>query len=65
MKFDGAKLTELIKKSRKRYIDVAEDLGVARETLHNWRTGKVQPRNNHVDKLAEIFGVNWKIFFKD
>lgn len=65
MIFDGEKLTDLIIKARKKYKDVADDVGVSREMLHKWRTGQHQPRRANIERLAELFNLEWKDLFKD
>lgn len=38
--------------------DVADRMGVSRQTVHEWETGKSQPRMVRVEQLAQAMGVS-------
>ncbi|MBC8280128.1 MAG: helix-turn-helix domain-containing protein [Chloroflexi bacterium] len=37
--------------------DVARTLGVSFQTVSNWESGKHEPKGDHLDSLAELYGV--------
>lgn len=51
-------LRHYIKQSGKNQSMIAEEMGVSRGTFSDWVNGRVYPRMNKVEKLAEYFGIN-------
>lgn len=56
-KMFGDNLRNLVERSGKLSKEVALDVGVSTATFSEWLNGKKYPRNKHIDKLAEYFGV--------
>lgn len=47
-----------IKQSGKNQSMIAAEMGVSRGTFSDWVNGRVYPRMNKVEMLAEYFGIN-------
>ncbi|MGR5465356.1 helix-turn-helix transcriptional regulator, partial [Photobacterium damselae] len=62
MTFSGA-LIQLRKQSKITQIDMAKNLGVARQTYLDLESGKVEPRYSTLVKLGELFNVSVVTFF--
>lgn len=43
--------------------EAAEKLGVAVSTLRNWEAGKTYPTMPRIDKICEVYGVDFDILF--
>ena len=50
-----SRYVEMSKKSRR---EIAKDLGISPSTFADWVNGRVYPRMNKVQRLAEYFGIN-------
>lgn len=50
-------LAYYVKKSGRSQRDLAEEVDVASSTFNDWMKGKKYPRINHIEILANIFGV--------
>lgn len=57
-------LTELIEKQTLAKHEIAEDIGVSRQTLHSIETGKYTPSVLIALKLARLLGVSVEEIFK-
>jgi DNA-binding XRE family transcriptional regulator len=53
-------LREAIEKSGYSQSEIARMMGISRQTLSRWVTGKVKPRMASLRKLAEICGIDYK-----
>jgi DNA-binding XRE family transcriptional regulator len=53
-------LREVIKKSGYSQSEIARMMGISRQTLSRWVTGKVKPRMASLRKLAELCGIDYK-----
>lgn len=51
------RLTELVESSEKSKTDIADDLGIAKQTLSAWITGQNSPRRPMTLVIASYFGV--------
>ena len=59
------KLKEYRLKSGLKISAIIARLGVSRETLHNYETGKKKPKFETMVKLAEIYGCTVTDFIDD
>lgn len=63
------KLTELIKlarlKKNMKQIEVAERLGVKKNTISNWETGKAKPDIDTFIKLCNIYEVDFSLILEE
>ena len=50
-------LRRMTEQSGKLSKEIAGDIGVSTATFSEWMNGKKYPRNKHIDRLAEYFGV--------
>ena len=53
----GANIRALREKYGLTQDQLAEKLGVTRESVHRWETDKMTVRDRHVSKLIELFGI--------
>jgi transcriptional regulator with XRE-family HTH domain len=53
----GNRLTELRTAKNSTIDAIAEQLGVSRQAMWYWETGRRTPRPEHVKKIAQLFGV--------
>lgn len=56
-----AKLISCIKPQKKFFVD----LGIQRDTVNNWLSGKTEPNFNTMDDLCLYFGVDEDYFIKE
>ncbi len=52
------RFAELLKRSSKPDIALAEDLGVSKQTISAWKTGVRSPKNSMIMKISDYFGVD-------
>lgn len=52
------RFTELLESSPKSRTAIADEFGVAKQTISAWATGQTSPRLPVANSLAEYFGVN-------
>jgi len=45
--------------------DIANKMGISRQTYNYWESGKVTPRLNSLIKLSNILGLKLSIFFEE
>ena len=64
MKWEGLKLKELAKSKRLSLQNLAEEIGVSRQTVNDWIKGQV-PKGNHLLLLCKLLDINPKAFFSD
>jgi transcriptional regulator with XRE-family HTH domain len=64
MKWEGLKLKELAKRKKLSFQDLAEGVGVSRQTVNDWIKGQV-PKGNHLLLLCRLLGVNPGAVFSD
>jgi transcriptional regulator with XRE-family HTH domain len=64
MKWEGLKLKELAKSKKLSLQDLAEEVGVSRQTVNDWIKGQV-PKGNHLLLLCRLLGVNPGAVFSD
>ena len=53
----GQNLKDIRIKNKYNQEDIAEQLGVTKQTISNWEKGKSTPDINHLIKLANIYQV--------
>ena len=53
----GQNLKDIRLKNKYNQEDIAEQLGVTKQTISNWEKGKRTPDINHLIKLANIYQV--------
>ena len=46
-------------------IEAAEKIGVAASTLRNWEAGKTFPTKPKIDKICEVYGIDFDVLFLD
>jgi transcriptional regulator with XRE-family HTH domain len=64
MKWEGLKLKELARSKRLSLQDLADEVGVSRQTVNDWIKGQV-PKGNHLLLLCRLLGVNPNAVFSD
>ncbi|MFH1026053.1 MAG: XRE family transcriptional regulator [Nitrospirota bacterium] len=64
MKWEGLKLKELARSKRLSLQDLADGVGVSRQTVNDWIRGQV-PKGNHLLLLCRLLGVNPNAVFSD
>lgn len=52
------RITQLREQHKIKQADLAKHMGISQGTLSNWETGKHEPGNDHLQKLADYFGVS-------
>ncbi|MBO5632019.1 MAG: helix-turn-helix transcriptional regulator [Aeriscardovia sp.] len=62
--FSGEKLKEAMRQKKISNGDLAEAIGVPRETIGRWRTKNVTPSQKNLLALAEFFDVTINYFYK-
>ena len=60
-----ANLTELIRRSKVRQIDVAKYAEVSFQTVSSWVTGRGYPRADAMERLCKFFGVKQSALTED
>lgn len=43
--------------------EAAEKIGVAVSTLRNWEAGKTFPNKPKIDKICEVYGIDFDVLF--
>lgn len=43
--------------------EAAERIGIAVSTLRNWETGKTFPTKPKIDKICEVYGIEFDVLF--
>lgn len=38
---------------------IGDALGVSDVTIHNWETGKLEPKASYIAKLEEVLDIKW------
>lgn len=61
----GEKLYELRNKAQISQIQLAEDLGVSRQTISKWETGTMLPEIGKLIKISERFSVSTDYLLKE
>ena len=51
-------ITQLLEKTGKTQLDLAESVGVTQAAVSNWCRGDKMPRISKLDRIAEFFGVS-------
>lgn len=59
----GQKIKDLRKSNSKSQEDLAEDLGVSRQTINRWEKDNAQPNIENIKLLCSIFGLSADYFF--
>src|SRR5690242_13403637 len=52
------RLTEFMRRARVSETELGRRLGVTRQTIRRWKSGKVQPQEHHFDSLA--YALRWR-----
>lgn len=59
------KLYILRKKNGYTQTELAEVLGVTRQSISNWELGTIQPSTSRIKKLSELYSVSFETFFDE
>jgi transcriptional regulator with XRE-family HTH domain len=55
-----------IRQLKKRSVqELADEIGVKKQSIYDWEKGEYQPGQDNLDKLAKALGVEVKVFFDD
>ena len=52
------RIDNIMKRKRKKNIDLINYLGLTRTTYDNWRRGKSESYMDHIDKISDFLNVN-------
>jgi len=52
------RIDNIMKRKRKKNIDLVNYLGLTRTTYDNWRRGKSESYLDHIDKISDFLNVN-------
>lgn len=52
------RIAQLREQHKIKQADLSRHMGISQGTLSNWETGKHEPGNEHLQKLADYFGVS-------
>lgn len=52
------RIDNIMKRKRKKNIDLVNYLGLTRTTYDNWRRGKSESYMDHIDKISDFLNVN-------
>ena len=61
--FDGVRLRRAIGASPYTRGELATRLGVTRQTIGNWETGRSRPDPRIVGRLAAVLGLDYRVFY--
>jgi transcriptional regulator with XRE-family HTH domain len=64
MKWEGLKLKEFAKSKRLSLQNLADGVGVSRQTVNDWIKGQV-PKGNHLLLLCKLLQINPNVFFSE
>lgn len=57
------RIYELIAKSGISKVNLADKIGVSRNTIQNWKKSNAYPSLNVIEKICEVFGITTEQFF--
>lgn len=64
MKWEGSKIREFAKDQKLSLQNLANKIGVSRQTVNDWINGQV-PKGNHLLLLCKLLGVSPNVFFEN
>ena len=66
MQFDRDNFIRLMDRHFLTYADMAERVGVTKNTVYRWASGRIQPSKHSIPKIADALGVEpWQLIEED